>query len=219
MGGFLVIPTLAQRVGDGFHGRMDFPRRVFAAPGYRDRFAYGAFSGNRRVYSGDYFAGHRYVGFAGIGLPDGWPVNSESGDSAVSVYPNPANTLPDYGSALCQSCAYDELLNSSVENPSPAIVIVYVGHDQTCPQVNGKPLYRIAIPDRPDRRGQMQLTYQNNLVVAHDYWYTEGSLNYVTMQEERIKTPINSFNWTLTLQLNRECGVDFQVPQSQDRPH
>src|SRR5215469_192843 len=211
MSGFLVIPALAQRAGDGFHGGTEFGRRVFATPSYRDRLVDGGFSRNPRVYGGDYFAGHRYIGFAGIGLPEGWPVDSESSDAAVSAYPSTANTYSDYGPALCQSCTYGELADSPVENQSPAKVTVYAGHDQTCPQVNGKPLYRIAIPpDRPDRQGKMQLTYQNNLVVAHDYWYTEGRLNYVTMQEERVKAPINSFNRPLTLQLNHECGVDFQ---------
>jgi len=204
-GALFVLPALAQRLGDGHDGR------IFVVPGYRGGFAHDG------VYSGDCFAGHRYVGLAGVGLPADWPVNSESWDCAVSV---PYSSYPDNGSALCQGCTYGDLSASSVEHQSPPKVTVYNGHDQTCPQVNGKAFYRIAIPpDRPDRRGKAQLTYQNNLSVAHDYWYTEGKLNFVTMQDEQINTPISSVDRALTLQLNRECGVNFQFPKREDRTH
>ena len=65
----------------------------------------------------------------------------------------------------------------------------------------------------------MLSTYQDNLLVTHDYWYTEETLNFVTIQEERIETPINSIDRALTRQLNRECGVNFQLPGSPDRAH
>jgi hypothetical protein len=135
-------------------------------------------------------------------------------DYAVSA---PFNSYPDNGSALCQGCIYGDLSASSPEQQSPPKITVYNGHDQICPQVNGKPLYRIAIPpDRPDRRGKAPLTYQNNLSVAHDYWYTEGKLNFVTMQDEQIRTSIGSVDRALTLQLNRECGVNFEFPKKED---
>ena len=149
--------------------------RVFVAPGDRERFAHDGFG----VDSLDYLAGRRYFGFGGVGVPVGWPVNNESWDYAVSA---PYNSYPDDGSALCQGCTYGDLSTSSVEHQSPPKITVYSGHDQICPQANGKPLYRVAIaPDGQDRRGKAQLTYQNNLSVAHDYWYTEGKLNFVTM--------------------------------------
>jgi|SRR5579863_2730858 hypothetical protein len=203
-GGFLLLPALAQRPGDRHEGR------VFADPAYRERFAHDG-SG---VYSLDHLAGRRYYGFGGVGVPVGWPVNSESWDYAVSA---PFNSYPDNGSALCQGCIYGDLSASSPEQQSPPKITVYNGHDQICPQVNGKPLYRIAIPpDRPDRRGKAPLTYQNNLSVAHDYWYTEGKLNFVTMQDEQIRTSIGSVDRALTLQLNRECGVNFEFPKKED---
>lgn len=206
-GGLLLLPALAQRLGDGHDGR------IFVAPSYRGGFVHDGFG----VYSGDYLAGRRYIGFAGVGLPAGWPVNTETWDSAVSV---PYNSYPDNGSALCQGCTYGDLSAYSVERQSPPKITVYSGHDQTCPQVNGKPLYRIAIPpDGPDRRGKLQSTYQNNLSVAHDYWYTEGKLNFVTMQDERISTSISSVDRALTLQLNRECGVNLQFPKREAGTH
>jgi len=169
------------------------------------------------AYNGDCFAGQRYFGLANVGLPAGWPVKSPDWACAVSL---PYINFPDNGSALCKGCSYGELSESSVEHQSPPKITVYTGHTQTCPRVNGKPLYRIAVPpDRPDRRGKMLQTHQENLSVAHNYWYTEGTLNFVTVQEERIEMPINSIDRTLTLQLNRECGVNFQFPGSVDRTH
>jgi hypothetical protein len=206
-GGLLLLPALAQRLSDGHDAR------VFVAPGYREGFAHDRFG----VYRGDYLAGHRYVGLGGVGLPAGWPVNSESWDDAVSV---PDNSYSDNGSGLCQGCTYGDLSASSVEQQSSPKITDYSGHDQICPQANGKSLYRIAIPpNRPDRRGKVQLTYQNNLSVAHDYWYTEGKLNFVTMQDEEISTSISSVDRGLTVQLNRECGVNFQFPKREDGIH
>ncbi len=204
MGGFLLLPALAQRLGDGHE------RRDFAAPGDRERFAQDRFGVDRL----DYLAGRRYFGFGGIGVPAGWPVNNESWDYAVS---DPYNSYPNDGSALCKGCIYGDLSPSSVEPQSPPKITVYSGQDQICPQSNGKALYRIAIaPDGRDRKGKSQLTYQNNLSVAHNYWYTEGKLNFVTMQDEQISTSISSVDRALTLQLNRECGVNFEFPKRED---
>lgn len=200
MGGFLLVPALAQRLANG---RDD---RIFVAPGYRGGFAHDSVG----VYSGDYLAGRRYFGFGGVGLPMGWPVNNESWDYAVSV---PDNSYANNGSPMCRGCAYGYMSASSVEPQPPPKITAYSGHDQICPRVNGKPLYRIAIP--ADRRG----TYQNNLSVAHDYWYTEGKLNFVTIQEERVSTSISSVDRALTLQLNRECGVNFEFPKREYGTH
>jgi hypothetical protein len=206
-GSLPLLPAIAQHLGDGHDGR------ILAAPGYREGFAHDSFG----VDSGSYLAGRRYVGFGGVGVPADWPVNSESWDYTVSA---PYSNHPHNGSALCRGCIYGDLSAPSVEHQSSPKVTVYSGHDQICPQVNGKPFYRIAIaPDGPDRRANAQLTYQNNLSVAHDYWYTEGKLNFVTMQDEPISLSIGSVDGALTLQLNRECGVNFQFPKMEDGTH
>lgn len=86
--------------------------------------------------------------------------------------------------------------------PSNDSGYAYSGPDQaSCPQANGKPLYLI------------KLTYENNVWVAQDYWYTAGTLNFITLQGEQNKTPIDSMDRALTLQLNRDCGVAFQLPR------
>ena len=197
-GCLFLLPALAQHLGDGRDGR------VFVAPSYRGGFAHD----RSWVYSGDYLAGHRYLGFGGVGLPAGWPVNRESWDYAVSV---PYNSYPDNGSALCQGCMYGSLSASSVEQQSPPKITVYSGHDQICPQVNGKLLYRIAVP-ADHREHKIPPTYQNNLWVVQDYSLTNGTPNFTTEVGGQKQTSIRSVDRALTLQLNRECGANFQLP-------
>ncbi len=89
--------------------------------------------------------------------------------------------------------------------PAPAKVTDYSGPDQTCPQSNGKRLYRIAIPaDEPGRSHKVHMTYQDNLWVTREYWYTEGIFNFVTLEGEQKRTPVSSVDRAITLQLNRE---------------
>jgi hypothetical protein len=69
----------------------------------------------------------------------------------------------------------------------------------SCPQANGAPVY------------QIKLTYSNEIWLTTNYWYTAGTLNFMTMQGEVKKTPINSID-PITLQLNQACGLNFQGP-------
>ena len=98
--------------------------------------------------------------------------------------------------------------------PAPPKVTDYRGPDQICPQAKGKRLYRIAIPvGERGRNRKVQLTYQDNLWVAHEYWYSKGILNFVTLEGEQKQTPVSSIDREITLQLNRECDVNFQFPR------
>jgi hypothetical protein len=54
------------------------------------------------------------------------------------------------------------------------------------------------------------LTYQDNIWLAQQYWYTPGTLNFITPQGEEKKTPIDTIDHGLTDELNRACGVNFQ---------
>jgi hypothetical protein len=75
---------------------------------------------------------------------------------------------------------------------------VYAEPDQAyCPHANGKPLYLI------------KLTYDNQVWVSQDYWYTADTLNFTTLQGEQNKTPISSIDRAATLRLNAECGLNF----------
>jgi hypothetical protein len=74
------------------------------------------------------------------------------------------------------------------------------GQPVSCPQVNGAPLY------------QIKLTYQDNIYLAQKYWYTPGTLNFITAQGEEKKMPINTID-PVTFQLNQSCGLNFTMPQ------
>jgi len=69
----------------------------------------------------------------------------------------------------------------------------------SCPQANGALLY------------QIKLTYQNNIHLAQKYWYTPGTLNFITVQGEENKTPIDTID-PVTFQLNQSCGMNFTLP-------
>ena len=71
----------------------------------------------------------------------------------------------------------------------------------SCPQSNGTPFY------------QIKLTYENNIWLTQNYWYTPGTLNFITLEGEEKKTPISSIDRALTFQLNSSCGVNFQFPK------
>lgn len=193
----LVIPALAQRGGGGFRGGMGgYHGGGFVGPGFRD-----GYNGFRGEFRGGYFPGN----------PFAFPIDR----NYPYVYPIPEDKYSNYDPAYWYP-GYDHEYSptSPVVNQSPPKVTEYTGPGLTCPQANGKALYRIAIPpDRPDRERKIQLTYQNNIWVANDYWYKEGTVNFVTLLGERKQTPINSINRALTLQLNRECDVNFEFPR------
>ena len=147
----------------------------------------GGFNGFRGGFRGGYFPGNR-LGF-------GFPYSPYYG--AGWGYP-----YAYHGYRYYPYSAYSYPYAYAYSYPSDAYEYAYSGPDQTsCPQANGKPLYLI------------KLTYQNNAWVAQDYWYTEETLNFVTLQGEQNKTPISSIDRALTFQQNRDCGVVFHLPR------
>ena len=185
---FLVVPAVAQRGGGGFRGGMGGGFHGGMA-GHGGGFVgpgfRGGFNGFRGGFRGGYFPGYR-LGF-------GFPYSPYYG--AGWGYP-----YAYYGYRYYPYSAYSYPYAYSY--PPDAYGYAYSGPDQTsCPQANGKPLYLI------------KLTYQNNAWVAQDYWYTEGTLNFITLQGEQNKTPTSSIDRALTFQLNRDCGIGFQLPR------
>jgi hypothetical protein len=198
VGCFLVRPAIAQRggggfrggMGGGFHGGMGgFHGGGPVGPGFR-----GGFNGFRGGFRGGFFPGNRFRGnrfVFGFGVPYwsdyGWAYPYYG----YSYYPYSAYPYP-YVYSYPYAYSY----------PQSDYGSTYSGSDQTsCPQANGQPLYFV------------KLTYQSKIWVAEDYWYTAGTLNFVTLQGEQNKTPISSIDRAVTLQLNRECGVVFQLPR------
>jgi hypothetical protein len=203
IGCFLVIPAVAQRggggggihggTGGGFRGGMGGGFRGGMGGGFRGGMGGhgGGFVGpgfhGRGGFRGGFFPGNRFV--VGFGFPY-WSYYGAGWDYPYPYYSYPYYPYPAYSYPYAYSY------------PSDAYGYAYSGPDQTyCPQANGKPLYLI------------KLTYQNNAWVAQDYWYTEGTLNFITLQGEQNKTPISSIDRALTFQQNRDCGVVFHLPR------
>jgi hypothetical protein len=141
-------------------------------------------------------------GFVGFGLPDyteGWD------------YPDDSSRDYSYSNHAPASIYYGYGPTAPVLQQSPPRVIEYHGPAYTCPQANGKALYRIAVP-ADNRERKIPPTYQNNISVVQDYSFTNATLNFTTEEGERKQTSIRSIDRALTLQLNRECGVSFQFP-------
>jgi hypothetical protein len=68
------------------------------------------------------------------------------------------------------------------------------------PSSNGSPIYLIAMKDQTIR-------------AAAAYWVDGRTLHYVTLQHEEKQAPLDSVDRGLSLQLNRERRVAFQLPQ------
>jgi hypothetical protein len=188
--GLLVASAAAQRGGGGFRGGMGGGFRGGTA-GHGGGFVgpgfHGGFNGFQGRFRGGYFPGNRW----GFGVPY-WPYYGARWGYPYAYYGYPYYPYPAYSYPYAYAYSY----------PSDAYRYAQSAPDQTsCPLANGRPLYLI------------KLTYQSNIWLAQDYWYTEGTLNFITLQGEQNKTPADSIDRALTFQLNRDCGVIFQLPR------
>jgi hypothetical protein len=209
---FLAIPAVAQRGGSGFHGGMGggfrggiggFRGEGLVGPGFR--------GDGLRGFRGAFFPGKGFIPF---GFPGDWPGYYSAGlDSPDYGYADPdfgyLNNEPAYTNPYY---AYGYTPSIPVVEQSPPKVTEYRGPAATCPQADGKPFYRIAVP-ADNRERKIPPTYQNNIWIVRDYSSSVGTLSFATIEGEQKKTPINSVDRALTLQLNRACDVNFQFPQ------
>jgi hypothetical protein len=196
----LAIPAIAQRGGGGFHGGGGgfhgggggFHGGMGGFHGGMGGFHGGGFGGpgfggGFRGFRGGYFPGNRF-GF-GFGFPGYWPYYG-------SGWGYPYYSYPYY----YPYTAY--LYAGAYSYPYYGYNYVYAGPDPAyCPQANGKPLYLI------------KLTYNNQVWISQDYWYTADTLNFTTLQGQQNKTPISSIDRDATFRLNAECGLNFQWPR------
>ena len=198
IGCLLAIPGIAQRVaavdggGGGFHGGGG----GFHGGGGGFHGGMGWFSrrdcgpgfrgGGWRGYRGGYFPGNRF-GF-GFGFSGYWPYYGSGWGYPYYGYPY-----------YYPYTAYPYAVPYSY--PYYGYSYAYTGPDQAyCPHANGRPLYLI------------KLTYDNQVWMSQDYWYTADTLNFITLQGRQNKTPINSIDRDATFRLNGECGLNFQWP-------
>jgi len=140
---------------------------------------------------GGFYRGGRFFGYAPY-----WPYY-------YSAYPYYGySAYPYYAYSYYPYATYTYPYSDAYSYPYQDYGYAYSQTGQTsCPQTNGGPLYLI------------RLTYQDTVWLAQDYWYTPGTLNFVTPQGELKKTPMNSIDRAATVQLNRACGGNFQLPR------
>lgn len=174
------------------------------------RGGYGGYGGFRGYGYGLYGGYGYWPGYYGYGYGLGY------GDSPYYYDYSPyISTYPGY--------------SAPVEyNPSPNVTLIYPAAPQTQPvysspvqpamhsydqygqevqpaasstgAASSSPIYLIATKDQAIR-------------AAEAYWVDGGTLHYVTMQHEEKQVPLDSVDRGLSLQLNRERRVAFQLPQ------
>jgi len=167
----------------------------FAGRGFHGGFVHGGPGGFR----GGYGVGRRFV----YGYPGYWPYYGGGWGYPYYSYPYysyPYYAYPSYSyPSYTYSYPYTAYPNYSSSNDYG-----YAARESdrtSCPQANGAPLY------------QIKLTYQNDIWLAQNYWYRDGTLTFVTLSGEPKKTPQDSIDRALTYQLNNGCGVHFEFPK------
>ncbi|MGO9255113.1 MAG: hypothetical protein ACLQU1_02245 [Bryobacteraceae bacterium] len=185
------------------------------ANGYRG-YGYGGYGfrgygyGYRGVYGGYYWP---YWGY-GLGY---WPYYYGYGSYPYYDY----NYYPYYDttySAGYASPAYQQSPNVTAVYPQQAPTVVYADqprpgmheYDQYGQEVQppagasaapaGSPIYLIAFKDK-------------NILAAAAYWVSGQTLHYVTLEHEEKQVDLSAVDRDLSLRLNRERHVQFQLPQ------
>jgi hypothetical protein len=123
----------------------------------------------------------------------GWPYNG------YTSYPYYSYSYPDTYSSPTYSDTYG--YNPPVYSGYAARYADNGPGQAYCSQPDGNSFYLV------------KLTYQDKIWLARQYWYTPGTLNFITSQSELKMTPIDSIDRAVTFQLNRGCGVNFVLPK------
>ena len=209
----------AAAAGRGFRGGGGFSgggfRGGYGSGGFRG--GYGGYGGYRGGYGGygygrGFYGGYGYSPYFGLGYL-GSPYYGywdDPYDYGYSPY-----VYPSYSSGYASPAEYNTSPNVTVIYPSNAqpqysapvqpMVRSYDQYGQeTQPPAspsaaNGSPVYLIATKD-------------NLIHAAAAYWVDGRTLHYVTLQHEEKQAPLDSVDRSLTMQLNRERNVAFQLP-------
>jgi hypothetical protein len=196
----------ARGFGGGAYG--GYGRGVGGYGGYGRGFGSG--------YGRGFYGGYR-PGFYGWGLAY-W-------DSYLGYWDDPYSYDSSYISAPTYSSGY---ANPVQYNPSPNVTVIYAANPQTPPVYSGpaQPVMRTydqygqEVPSSGYSAGgstgsPIYLIAAKDQIIraAASYWVDNGTLHYVTLQHEEKQMPLSSVDRGLTLQLNRERRVAFNLPQ------
>jgi hypothetical protein len=188
--------TVASGIRGGYGGYFG----GFYGRGYGYGFGYG--------YRGGFGFGLGYYGYPWYGLGYGYDPYyydySYGYAPYISTYPSysyPAYPAYNYRSSPNVTVVYGAPQPTRITTPPAAGTYDQYGQ-QVRPAVaaSGSPIYLIATKDQTIR-------------AAASYWVDGKTLRYVTLQHEQKQVPLDSVDRDLSLQLNRERQVQFQLPQ------
>jgi len=186
--------------GGGFAGGF---RGGYGGYGGYGRYGYGVRGGLGYGYGYGYY-GYPWYGL-GVGL--GWydPYYYDYGYSPyISTYPSYSNPVYGYNPSPNVTVVYGS--PRTAPDPPSTVRPVTRTYDQYGQEVgssgaqSGSPIYLIATKDQAIR-------------AAASYWVDGRTLHYVTLQHEEKQVPLETVDRDLSLQLNRERHVQFQLPQ------
>ena len=199
--------------GGGFRGGVGAGFRGGFGGGFRNGF--GAFRGGfnggfgrgfygrgfygRGFYPG-FYGGYGFWPYFGFGYADYWPY-------AYAPYGAGYGYAPyDYGYATYQ--------------PSPNVTVIYPEQAATVSAQPARPVTRdydqYGQEVRPAGSPLYLIAFKDHTIRAAISYQVEGStLHYVTMEHEDKQAPLETVDRALSLQLNRERRVPFQLPQQQ----
>ena len=187
-------------IGGGFRGGYG---------GYRG----GGFRGYGYGYGRGLYGGYSYWPGGGVGLGYwGSPYYGYWDDPNAYGY----STYPSYSSGYAAPVEY---------NPSPNVTVIYPSNAQ--PQYSAPPQPMVRTYDqygqetRPAASASASSGSPIYLIATKDeairaaaaYWVDGRTLHYVTLQHEAKQVALDSVDRGLTMQLNRERNVAFQLPQ------
>jgi hypothetical protein len=209
IGWLLATPVVAQRgggshggMGGGFHGGMGGGFRGGMGGGFHGGMGGGFRGGMGGGFHGGGFAGpgRGYPGFRG-----GFYRRGFNGSRFYWGY-YPWGYWPYYyGGWGYPSYGYYNYPSSVYSYPYYDYGYAYGGSSQdqpAWPQTSQTTIYLIKLKE------------QDNVCVAQAYWYTNQTLHFVTLEGEHKQVPVTSIDRALTLQLNNERHVEFQLPPS-----
>ena len=196
------------RSGGGYGGSV---RGGYGGYGGSVRGGYGGyygrgFSGGHRLYGGfGYSYWPWYYGYGyGLGYWD-YPYYYSPYISTYPSYPAPVEYNPSPNVTVIYPAApQPQPVYSSPAQPAMRSYDQYGQEVQPAASsagaASGSPIYLIATKDQAIR-------------AAAAYWVDGRTLHYVTLQHEEKQVPLDSVDRGLSLQLNRERRVAFQLPQ------
>jgi hypothetical protein len=188
-------------IGGGFRGGYGGVRSGYGGYGGIRGYGYGA-----GLYGYGYWPGYYGYGY-GLGYSPydydyspyistySAPVEYNPSPNVTVIYPAAPQTQPVYSAppqpVMRTYDQYGQEVQGGQEAPPAA---------SSTGAPMGSPIYLIATKDQAIR-------------AAAAYWVDGRTLHYVTLQHEEKQVPLDSVDRGLSLQLNRERRVAFQLPQ------